>query len=1626
MEALKERQEVLAPDFIVSALGDNKELPLRLVRLSNVLSKEEESAEVLALELESTAQVLIRPELLEHESATVRIIVGLCLTNLFVKIGFHEVVNEKNSTQMDGVFQLLLKCISLVEKQNQIGNHAKNILERIATDRLMLPWASSSKYMRLLQDTFFGLMTKHVEKVVAVHMSQIMIDCLASTTPVSQESIEYLLSKLCWVEETGGDESEVIQEELSDSDSEEMMMHTQEAPEEKKRRAERRQTQESLDALKQAELLACDVLKGAARVIEPAIPLVLHGELESEKHLFSTFLPVLVEKLCRLHPPFVNRVLPEMIDRVSDGRVEVGQQSVEALITVFLTPYYTQGCLSFAHLFIPFLGRMKDNEQRIRLSMIDFAAQYLLTGAPQQGLDMVAVALKERLGDRDARVRTAALEAYKQVIVEVNGLERVDAAAVQEITQRALDKVDSVRFLAAQTLGFIFRKSIEKLLQALEDVAETKLPPSRSSSSLSNGATAKSSHSAHETTMGQEAEHRLKFWSQRFKESYAAIPSRIIERYVSKELTFEERAYIDNFISEDWLHYACEAILLHKRNLDQFLEQQSASSAATSSSSKSKKGNSQNQKSTETTMDAVALGRHITLMVSSLADPARRVFLKWLEEKKSIRDEIRTALASSDSVFRASFLDAFEKRTGKVGKVELNATIKEHLAALVNPRSMEKRVQSTAAAIGRSIKKASVHHTMTQLINKLYLKFFSTGIAQEWISHLSRLSSGSQRNTTQSGGVAAAAADQVTNDIYTPLCGKYPSVDAQLTTTVDLLLRSVAIHPGYLGTLLKDLDTLLKTSKDARVTQAVARISSYTAHLTVDAKDGDAMQKDQIRSLQKVAEGGDSRTAAEAGAALMAHFAANDEATDEADSFIDAQLKIVRGPMNDRVAAALAALTPLVKLFTSEQALPLIDRIVDIVRDAFAAKPKTTLTNKNKTAPASFATPVTCAAVEGLQFAVSWFKNLAAISTANAASPNAKLQGGKKSAPSSPFTKSKTPSKATPKGKKSASKELPPISPNRPAFKLSKSQNSSMTELTGVIRELLEADHNDLDHVWLRATAITGMLRLAETRTYDDLFGLESYLRLSEIIMDDEVPSLISSEIRSTLIPSLMAVHRLPLKYLPLAVLLVDDRPQLAQLIEQRRNWLKTKMAAQMGTGASDEQLARAMAIGLPENALPWLIFILAHSSYLETDAPKYKRTWEYLHFFLSAILQAANFDFIYQMLEDIRQLDDALDPDSHLIHMVAELGLRVIADLRSSDSKLQRLDGNTALDPRKVYLPAALFKARYHKDENGKEAISLASTLPSYLPDGYVPPFKKTSSLLAPATSSAAPSDTRTKGKGKSRAKRASTRMEVDDGSESGSISEESDDDMAFSSDEEARAGKNGQSKKKSQTAASKTKGRVSTPSKTPKTTSAAAKRTTPSRKVKATSYMDQFEESSESDSDSLSDSPPPRAKREAPTPSSAKKGGKKSASVERDEESDPETSPPPAKRPKRASAAASSAKSTPSATPVSRSAKKRALEEVESAESSNDEEMTEPSPKRPKRSGAMTPASNKPKASPIREKLVEEPHPEASSSKPAEAPKRATRASAAQASGSPSPAPAKASRSANAKSIGAKKTSK
>jgi len=163
-------------------------------------------------------------------------------------------------------------------------------------------------------------------------------------------------------------------------------------------------------------------------------------------------------------------------------------------------------------------------------------------------------------------------------------------------------------------------------------------------------------------------------------------------------------------------------------------------------------------------------------------------------------------------------------------------------------------------------------------------------------------------------------------------------------------------------------------------------------------------------------------------------------------------------------------------------------------------------------------------------------------------------------------------------------------------------------------------------------------------------------------------------------------VRLLPLRFMSLLVLYATDSEK--ELLERAKKYLQTcieirRKVLQTNQDSIDQPALYAL---LPENALPFVVHLIAHIPRFPEDAPQYRDTDAYLSFFLQELLHGAdNFSFLVEVLQFIQQTLDTQDLSSNNIHIVAEIALMIVRQ-RMNKKSFQ------AKHPGTVYLPPSLF----------------------------------------------------------------------------------------------------------------------------------------------------------------------------------------------------------------------------------------------------------------------------------------------------------------------------------------------
>lgn len=255
------------------------------------------------------------------------------------------------------------------------------------------------------------------------------------------------------------------------------------------------------------------------------------------------------------------------------------------------------------------------------------------------------------------------------------------------------------------------------------------------------------------------------------------------------------------------------------------------------------------------------------------------------------------------------------------------------------------------------------------------------------------------------------------------------------------------------------------------------------------------------------------------------------------------------------------------------------------------------------------------------------------------------------------------------------------------------------------------------------------------------------------------------------LFKNLKEIQRLPLKYLCFLFLyateekkdlLASVRKWLTVLVQIRRKYFREnreRLLKESEQKDKEENIRQSQERNslhvrshfvkvitglLPEYCTPYFIHLLAHHSYFVNDAPKYLKSVRYLWFYFEHITQGGkdNRDLIRQMLIDIKQTRDALDPDSHNIHILAEIAYRLLVEHYpipiTTGQQLPTSTGLTAVGSQETELNTYLPESLYTLGE-GNTLLPLKE----YLPGWQLPSTNRISQLLSetPLSTSQPPS---------------------------------------------------------------------------------------------------------------------------------------------------------------------------------------------------------------------------------------------------------------------------------------------
>jgi sister-chromatid-cohesion protein PDS5 len=336
-----------------------------------------------------------------------------------------------------------------------------------------------------------------------------------------------------------------------------------------------------------------------------------------------------------------------------------------------------------------------------------------------------------------------------------------------------------------------------------------------------------------------------------------------------------------------------------------------------------------------------------------------------------------------------------------------------------------------------------------------------------------------------------------------------------------------------------------------------------------------------------------------------------------------------------------------------------------------------------------------------------------------------------------------------------------------------------------------EGGANEVDKATLRLASATAILKLGRQKRYEQYITPSRFQQLALFSSDRSV--MVREGFARQLFKGLKEIQRLPLKYLCFLFLYASEekkdllatiRKWIIALIQIRRKYfrenrerlLKESEQKDKEENIRPSQELKSLRVRshyvkvimglLPEYCTPYFIHLLAHHPYFVNDAPKYLQSVRYLTFYLEHLTQGGrdNRNLIRQILIDIKQTRDALAPDSHNIHILAEIAYRLLVEhypipatttqyssSAPADAVFQEAETNT-------YLPESLYTL-------GEENTLLP--LKEYLPGWQLPSTSRIAQLLSETSSSGSLPTSPEKGLRKSKEKGEEADGDEDKGSE-------------------------------------------------------------------------------------------------------------------------------------------------------------------------------------------------------------------------------------------------------------------
>ncbi|XP_054798442.1 sister chromatid cohesion protein PDS5 homolog B isoform X2 [Prosopis cineraria] len=377
--------------------------------------RKQEAAQNRVASLKTLEHVIIC-DLLQHADKDVRLLVAICVTEIF-RIRAPEPPFEDKD--LKGVFKLIISTFAdLADTSSPLFSKRVKILETVARLKccvIMLDIDSEALIVEMFK-IFFSVARDDHHASLRDAMSSIMIDIL--NVGASQQLLEVILQNLV-----------------------------------KGRK----------DATCAASQLAALVISCAdEKELKPLVCWFLTSCINDRDAVSSglkEFYHEIIFKIFQCAPEMLLAVIPSLIRELLADQVDVRIQAVNLVGKLFALPEH-HAAQKYHDLFVEFLKRFSDKSVDVRISALHCAKAIYVANPSGREFHEIISAVEDRLLDFDDRVRMQAI--LVACDLSKSNLQLVPSKLISQVTERIRDKKISVRKMALQKLMEVYQDYCRK------------------------------------------------------------------------------------------------------------------------------------------------------------------------------------------------------------------------------------------------------------------------------------------------------------------------------------------------------------------------------------------------------------------------------------------------------------------------------------------------------------------------------------------------------------------------------------------------------------------------------------------------------------------------------------------------------------------------------------------------------------------------------------------------------------------------------------------------------------------------------------------------------------------------------------------------------------------------------------------------------------------------------------------------------------------------------------------------------------------------------------------------------------------------------------------------------------